>query len=401
MDGTIRRVMPYIHYGSETYPYLALRVAYDYLQKDLPPPNQLPFPTDEKKRMFINWAGKWKETFEHFSYLDIIRSFAAIKAGRQPIISPEEIRGKICIIGLTAAGLTDIKACPLEEAYPAVGVQANIMNSILTNQFAYPAPRRWNQFALLIVGVIATFLFIFSRRTVSFIAGLALGVIWVSTTFLFFVKQGIWLTVMNPLLLIVSLFAFSAVFSITVGRKEQRRLMELATRDGLTGLFVIRHFRTLLNDAVEEAHKKELPLALILLDLDHFKNINDTYGHQAGDAVLKYVAQTLQTHIKNQSGNAEQNPIGRYGGEEFVIMLKSCHLVDAAFNYAEPIRKAFEQGEFHYEGIKIPVTISIGVAGLHPGETVPDLMVYRADEALYRAKAEGRNRSCIEKESAG
>ncbi|MBI4710886.1 MAG: GGDEF domain-containing protein, partial [Candidatus Omnitrophica bacterium] len=223
--------------------------------------------------------------------------------------------------------------------------------------------------------------------------------LWVFLAFWLFDKQGVWVYVVNPLLMIFSLFVFSAVFSITIGKREQARLFTLATKDGLTGLYVIRHFQTLLNDAVMEAHKKQQPLSIILLDLDFFKKINDEYGHVAGDVALRYVAENIRLMTQAEEGSRETNAVGRYGGEEFIVMFKKCHLIDAAFNYAEKIRRQFEQNSFAYEGVRISLTVSLGVATLRPEETVPDVMVLRADEALYRAKTEGRNRVCIEKDA--
>lgn len=399
-DGAIRRVTPFVEHDRETHPYIAVRVAYDYLGESLPEAGSLPFPTDSKGDIMINWAGKWRETFTHLSFVDVIKSYAALKRGEEPVISPEQIKGKICVIGLTAVGLTDIKANPLEETYPAVGVQTNIINSILTKQFVHPASKNVNRLCLLVVGVLVSLIFIFFRQVFSFIVGLAGAGVWFAFTFAMFSVRGIWLFALNPMLMVFSLFIFFAVFSMTIGRREQERLFNLATRDGLTGLYVIRHFRMLLNEAVVEARRKKEPLSLILTDLDHFKKINDTYGHVAGDAVLRRLS-ALMTEVfaSENSKKKERCPISRYGGEEFIIMVKNCPLIDAAFNFGEKLRKRIEQEEFIYEGKHIPLTISIGVSSLAEKENVPDLMVHRADEALYRAKNEGRNRTCIEKET--
>ncbi|MFH0985577.1 MAG: GGDEF domain-containing protein [Candidatus Omnitrophota bacterium] len=138
------------------------------------------------------------------------------------------------------------------------------------------------------------------------------------------------------------------------------------------------------------------------MDLDLFKKINDEYGHMVGDAALRYVAENLRFLTQTTgTGTGEESAVGRYGGEEFIVMFRKCHLIDATFNYAEKIRKQFEQNPFSYEGVKIPLTVSIGVSALRSGETVPDIMVLRADEALYRAKSEGRNRVCVEKSADG
>ena len=394
-DGTIRRMAPFLEYHGETYPYLGLKVAYDYLGKVISE-KKLDIPTDPEGKIFINWVGKWSDSFKHYSYLDVIKSYADFREGRTPYIKPDMIKGKICVIGLTALGLTDIKANPMEAAYPAVGVQTNILNSILTKQFVRPVPPAWNRIALLTIGLAVSLFFMFSRQVFSLIFGLGFGILWVLFAFWLFIVDGIWIYSMDPLFLIFSLFVFSAVFSITIGKQERERLFALATRDGLTGLYVIRHFRTLLNDAVAEARKKQTPLSITLFDIDHFKKINDTYGHVAGDAVLKHLARVVHSSVQVEGEKEARNIPARYGGEEFIVMFKNCNLTDAAFNFGEKMRRRIEQEVFSYEGKTIPLTVSLGVATLRPGESVPDLMVLRADEALYRAKTEGRNRTCME-----
>ena len=396
-DGTIRRIVPLLEYQGETQPYIGVKVAYDYLGKTVPK-GKMDIPTDSEGRVLINWVGKWKDSFQHYSFLDVFKSYAALREGRTPWIPPDKIKDKICVIGLTALGLTAIKTNPMEAAFPAVGVQTNIMNSILTSRFVRPVTPTWNKVAFLAIGFATALFFMFSRQVFSMVFGLGVGLLWILFAFWLFVAHGIWIYSMNPLFLIFELFVFSAVFSITIGKREQERLFALATRDGLTGLYIIRHFRALLNDTVMEVRKKQMPLSITLFDIDHFKKINDTYGHVAGDAVLKHLAQVVYSSVHIEGEKGERNVPARYGGEEFIVMFKNCDLKDAAFNWGEKIRRRIEQETFTYEGQTIPLTVSLGVATLRPGETVPDLMVLRADAALYRAKEEGRNRTCIEKE---
>jgi diguanylate cyclase (GGDEF)-like protein len=124
-----------------------------------------------------------------------------------------------------------------------------------------------------------------------------------------------------------------------------------------------------------------------MFDLDHFKNINDTYGHTAGDAVLRQVAA-----IVSQIVPAGQL-FARVGGEEFAILLSG---IDAqgAYSLAEAIRRAVEGTAFVFDGQRIPVTVSLGVAERHPSDPAPQTLYERADGKLYEAKASGRNRVC-------
>ncbi len=390
-DGTVRRVRPYLEQNNEIQPYLALRVAYDFL--GTPEKSSIWKKSDE---LLINWAGKWDKTFKHYSYVDLIKSFEAVQNGQTPIIFPSEIEGKICLIGLTAFGHSDIKATPMEPAYPGVGVHANIINSILTNRFIYSASFKTNALCLIIVGLLASGLFVIFRSVQGLIGGLLIGLIWTFAAYFSFAHYGLWFYAIQPLALIISLYVFSTVYVLILRNRERLRLFKLATHDGLTGLYVIRHFRFLLNEAVQEFHKRKKPLSVVLGDVDFFKKVNDTYGHACGDMVLKEVAALIQASIADEKPEIEKHVAARYGGEEFIVMLRNFNLSDAAFKFAESLRKEIENRELIWDGKPIKVTISLGVSTLHVGEKVPDLMVHRADSALYRAKEEGRNRVCIE-----
>lgn len=160
-----------------------------------------------------------------------------------------------------------------------------------------------------------------------------------------------------------------------------------ATTDGLTDIANRKSFDSTLREAVEISAKEEQPLTLLLLDIDHFKNFNDTFGHPMGDQVLRLVARVLVGNIKGQDTAA------RYGGEEFAVILPDTPLVSGA-KVAETLRRAIETRELvnKSDNKKLgSITISIGVAELRPGEQ-PSTLIERADEALYKAKNAGRNR---------
>lgn len=162
-----------------------------------------------------------------------------------------------------------------------------------------------------------------------------------------------------------------------------------ATRDALTGLANRRLFDTAIRDAADLAVRDQSPLCLLMLDIDHFKQFNDTHGHPVGDNVLRLVGKVLQDHLKGRDTAA------RYGGEEFAVILLSTP-IDGAIVVAEQIRGLLSsrpivnRGTGQKLGI---VTCSIGVAQFQPGEAVGDL-ISRADAALYRAKRGGRNKVC-------
>ncbi|MCM8794381.1 MAG: diguanylate cyclase [Candidatus Omnitrophica bacterium] len=384
-DGILRRIRPYLGNGEESHPHLALRIAYDLLGQEVPPPERLPLPLESDGTLLVNWAGRWTQTFRHFSYLDLLRSYEAVSRGEKPLVSPDDIRGKICLIGLTATGHTDTKATPMEPVYPALGVHANVINSILTGQLIRPASKLLNLLCILAAGLTTTLLFVRLQPVVATVAGLVLATAWPLIAFTLFCIHSLWISAAHPVAAIFSIGLALTAYTEMTTEKERRRLSFLATRDGLTDLYVIRHFRSLLNQKVVEAAKEADPLSVLMVDLDHFKQINDVYGHAAGDKVLKETAAVLQTCLR------ESDIAGRYGGEEIIVMLPKT-LTPAAALVAERIRKGIERYDFLWEGKRIPVTVSIGVASLNRGETVPDPMVRRADEALYQAKNGGRNR---------
>ncbi|MFA7002164.1 MAG: CHASE2 domain-containing protein, partial [Candidatus Omnitrophota bacterium] len=391
-DGIMRRVQPFLYSNTEMQPHLALKLAYDVMGEQVPPPGALPH--DEHGNFMINWAGPWNATFEHYSYRDILRNFASVSKGEKPLIPTEKFRNKIVFIGLTAAGQTDIKPTPLEPVYPAVGVHANILNSVLTGRYIQPVPMALNQAVMLILGLWTSSMFVRFRSLLFFLANLSLGGIWVWVSYLVFRHFDVWIDTMQPLLLIATLFLFSLAYGFFAEKKEHYRCLQLAIHDGLTGLFVIRYLREVMNDEVLESQVKRRPLSVLLSDVDHFKKINDTYGHQAGDMVLKETAQVM-SDLAAKFGNERECPVARYGGEEFLIMARNYRLEEMAFKIAEPLRKAVESHSFIWEGKPIKVTISIGVGTLFPRESVPDPMIGRADAALYRAKDSGRNRVCL------
>ncbi|MDD5226839.1 MAG: GGDEF domain-containing protein, partial [Candidatus Omnitrophica bacterium] len=221
---------------------------------------------------------------------------------------------------------------------------------------------------------------------------------WFAFCFGIFAKWHLWFYAVYPALLMFCLFIFSAIYAQIVAMREKSHLFHLATRDGLTELYVIRHFRLIMNQIVREVSARKQPLSVILLDIDNFKKINDTYGHPAGDMVLKKTAALILAFIRKRRPFREVDFAARYGGEEFIIMLRKAGLQEAAGIAAERIRKKIEEAKFEWEGKQIPVTISLGVASRHPGENVPDPMVHRADAALYKAKETGKNRVCMEGE---
>ena len=165
-----------------------------------------------------------------------------------------------------------------------------------------------------------------------------------------------------------------------------RQLLKMAQTDALTGLDNRRYVEERLEEAFGHSRRLNEPVAVVLCDLDRFKSVNDTYGHQAGDAVLKQLARILKKEAR------EIDRVGRYGGEEFMLLLPGT-VLDAAVTFAERVRKAVEAHTFTFDGGTLQRTMSCGVAAWpHPRIDDCDALVKAADDALYVAKETGRNR---------
>jgi diguanylate cyclase (GGDEF)-like protein len=164
-------------------------------------------------------------------------------------------------------------------------------------------------------------------------------------------------------------------------------VFQMTITDGLTNLCNRRRLDAVLEEEIPRARRHHRDLSLLMLDIDHFKAINDTHGHLAGDSVLRGLATVLQKRLR------PNDKLGRYGGEEFCAILPETSLRNAA-SIAEELRALVESYAFVSESRSIRVTISIGAASLQPAMQAADL--YRgADEQLYTAKRSGRNRVCF------
>ena len=168
-------------------------------------------------------------------------------------------------------------------------------------------------------------------------------------------------------------------------RKAYHEIEHQAMHDSLTGLLSRRAVFADLEQELSRTQRKSEPLSLIMVDLDHFKSVNDTYGHQAGDAVLEEAAKRMHECVR------PYDKIGRIGGEEFMIVLGDCNSAEG-LEIAERIRKSIGDQFFEFAGNKITATVSIGVAATITNQTFEkELLISAADKALYKAKREGRN----------
>jgi diguanylate cyclase (GGDEF)-like protein len=182
----------------------------------------------------------------------------------------------------------------------------------------------------------------------------------------------------------------STIFKFTyqdqIDERYQKRLFESSLRDGLTATFNRRYFVDRLQSEMRFANRHDKSLALLFIDIDHFKKINDGFGHQAGDQVLAAVARELTATIR------AEDVLARYGGEEFAVLCREIEK-EGALALGERLRAAVERAKFEHDGRQIPVTISVGAAvARKPQQAQP--LIAAADAAMYEAKRAGRNRVC-------
>ncbi len=166
----------------------------------------------------------------------------------------------------------------------------------------------------------------------------------------------------------------------------EQTLNQLASRDALTQCWNRRMIDELMSSSIAESNRKGTPLTLMVVDIDHFKNENDTYGHASGDIALKHTVDILNQNLR------EYDQVGRYGGEEFVVLLPSTDK-SSAWGIAERIRSSIQYSPAIISDAEtIPLTVSIGLAEVRNGNETPLSLFERADKALYTAKQKGRNR---------
>lgn len=402
IDGITRRVRLVFLKNGTVYPHVALQIAMDDMGmriKDAGPDSlvltgngkDIRIPLTEDNGMLINWIGKWQNTFKHYDYLDILSSYKDMQDGKEPKVDLSAIKGSICLVGVTAVGLYDIKPTPVQPEFPGIGIMAMAINTLLKGNFLHDPPG-WVDTALIIfLGLLPAFLISGDKpvREMAFVF-VAGGVYFFADLLLF--KKGLHMQLFTHLLCLFSSYITIGGYNFIRVSIERREFLKMSVTDGLTGLYNIRYFRMVLDTdfmLTRAGHYQKF--SLVMGDIDHFKKFNDTYGHQVGDLILKEIASTLINSIRSL------DIVARYGGEEMIVLLRGASLKDS-LAIAEKLRKNVESSQIRDAQRSYSVTMSFGVASFRKGDTV-DTLIKRADESLYIAKKEGRNRvSAVETE---
>jgi diguanylate cyclase (GGDEF)-like protein len=398
-DNVSRRSPTFFDYNGSTYPYMPLKLASDYIVKNekvnidkyvINEKNQLVFGNrkiqlDEYGSMIINWYGGLS-TFKYVPFWKIYKSIENERKGLPPVLDKNFFKNKIIFIGATATSLYDIKSTPLSRIYPGVEVQATVFNNILDNNIIerVSAPANFG-ICILLAFLIGIAVIKIREPIISTVTSVIILAAYFGFATYMLNRHNLWFDVLPQTAFALMTFTFMFIVKYVLKSKDFEYTYKLATTDGLTNLFNHRYFQEHLTKSMKKCDKTGERFSLVLIDIDHFKKFNDTYGHQAGDEVLRQVGQTLRKAVK------AHDLVARYGGEEMVIVLDKAHS-EAALKIANRICKTVADRPFELsEGLTVNVTISLGVATYPIDGTTSAELIEFADQGLYRAKKNGRN----------
>ena len=390
-DGIIRTISPILLYKDKYYPYLAFKVGSDYLNMSkessfvINSKSELEvattkIPLNKNGEAILNWYGQ-SGTHTVMPFYKVIQEIEGVNKNKF------DFKDKIVIVGTTAMSLHDTKSVPIQaEVYPGVEVLATFINNMLDNNFVCKTDTFTNFMILFAVVAIVGVITMFSTSTI--VASLSTILFTIAYLFIsYYVLDlyNLWIPVVLPIITVVLAFILSLLAKYLMKSRDFEYQYKLATIDGLTELYNHRYFQDTLRKQIDIARRYNQSVSLIICDIDFFKKFNDTYGHQAGDAVLRQVAQTLKKNSRTT------DYVCRYGGEEMSIILPNTDSKDAIM-LANRICAAVAEKPFHLTPVdKASVTISLGVSTFPENAQTPQDLIEWADKGLYYAKEHGRN----------
>ncbi len=394
-DGKIRRIPLFYFDGSQLENNIVLEIAKDHfrMQTHQITSDQLLLANDRQKiavplvgenMMLLNWHGKARDTFRHYSFGDVFDAARASEKGGSFAMDGPRIKNSFCIVAITALGLYDTRANSIESECSGSIFLATALANIFDQDFLKIMPVWLNIFVIYLFAMIPAFYVSAERFSRDIL--MALFVFGALAVMYFLFINNIIINFSIPIIAFTGSYITVSAYHSAKSNMERRHLMALATTDGLSGLFNIRYFNEILKNVCWEAEKDPgQDFYLILCDIDSFKQLNDNFGHQAGDYVIRQVSQTIKNLVR--SGDV----IARYGGDEIIILLRG----DSGFNaraVVEKIRVNIENLNLKWEARHLPVAMSFGMAKFNPREDTPAIIIKRTDSALLSAKSQGKNR---------
>ncbi len=297
------------------------------------------------------------------------------------------LKDKIIFVGTTAVSTYDIKTTPINKVMPGVVLQATAFDNIYQNTTYM---RRLSDLKNnLLTGLICFISALIIIRLRSALAGMGLVLLlaglYVMGAMVLYQQMALWVNIAAPITFMTVVTTLTYMVKYISKNRDYEKTYVMATTDAMTGLKNHRFFQEHLRESIEYAERFNSKFSLLLIDIDHFKKFNDTYGHQAGDEVLRAVALKLKNSVR---GN---DLVARYGGEEMTIILDKTG-EEEALNVADKVVRAIAEESYSIaEGVSKHVSISCGVATYPTHGTSPTELIEFADQGLYRAKDSGRN----------
>ncbi|MCR5261901.1 MAG: diguanylate cyclase [Candidatus Gastranaerophilales bacterium] len=336
--------------------------------------------------VMLNWYGETGlEDSRKFKYIPMWKVIDSMENGKDKL-PDDTFTNKVVFLGTSVFSLSDIKSVPTSKYMPGVEVHATLFNNLLDNSFIKPASPAVNVLiSLVLAGIIAFVCFYCSSVAVASVVSVVLLAVYLvfSTLIMQFANVWVWtvLPVLSAVLAIIAVYVTKYILK----SRDFELTYKLATTDGLTDLYNHRFFQEQMKLCIDDCRRYNRNFSLIMIDIDFFKKFNDTYGHQAGDAVLRGVAHTLKRNVRSS------DIVCRYGGEEMAIILKDTAFEEAKL-IANKICKTIAAKPFKIAAnTEKQVTISLGVSTYPMCGLETQEMIEFADKGLYAAKENGRN----------
>ncbi len=375
-DGVLRKMPLYLKYHNKYYPQLALLVSEHYKGHI----ENVVVDKNDGDGVILNWYGP-AGTFENIPMYKLLKAIE----GKEKL--DYDFKGKVVYFGATAASLFDIKTVPVDKVYPGVEVQATYVNNLIDGSYIVKLPK-WINLLSAVVLMILTVVCVMelSSMLMAFVLSLTIYAGYIVFTYLMMYSFNLWLDIVTPLALALLAFIAVVIVKYFIKSRDFDAQYKLATTDGLTELYNHRYFQEQMQNQVSHAKRYDVPLSLIIIDIDFFKKFNDTYGHQSGDAVLRQVAFILKKNVRST------DIVCRYGGEEMSIILPNTKY-NVAVSIAQKLCSMVAEKKCKLSnGRESNVTISLGVASFGADGETPASIIESADKRLYNAKENGRNR---------
>lgn len=329
------------------------------------------------------------EPYQELSVANILTAMNHEKAGKlEPMdhFIKQSLRDKVIFVGATALASYDIKSTPVNPILPGVMIQAQVFDNLLVNDgyMTRVTPAKNTLITIFLALLAGLITFRMRSANAGMLTAAAIAATYAVIATLLF-KAGIWINIVMPLVVLVISVLVSFMAKYIVRNKDYERTYALATTDSMTGLYNHRFFQEQLAKQIEQCKRFNQKFSLVLIDIDFFKKFNDSYGHQAGDEVLRCVAKKLTKSVR------VVDIVARYGGEEMAVILDRANEQEGLEVARKLVREIAEEAYPISEGVNKHVTISVGVATYPTHGQLPAELIEFSDKGLYRAKENGRN----------